>query len=82
MFLNAHTTAKTQKRHESVLKSKYDRYYASGGTMNDVISAAKAAMHITALFLTNDNTFNLNTPFQTNVVIKYSTMSFIVKIKH
>lgn len=50
--------------------------------MNDVISAAKAAMHITALFLTNDNTFNLNTPFQTNVVIKYSTMSFIVKIKH
>ena len=56
MFLNAHTTAKTQNKHVRVLKSKYERYCESGGTIKDVIKAAIAAILITMLFLKNETT--------------------------
>jgi len=54
MFFRAQTTARTQKRHVSVLKSKYPRYSASTGTTTDVSAAAIIAMTITAFFLTKD----------------------------
>lgn len=63
MFLNAHTTAKTQNKHVRVLKSKYERYCESGGTIKDVIKAAIAAILITMLFLKNETT-NLKSPLK------------------
>jgi hypothetical protein len=57
MFLSAQTTARTQKRQLSVLKSKYPRYSPSGGTMKEVITAAHAAMRTTAFSLANSSAF-------------------------
>ena len=51
MFLNAQTTAKTQNKQVSVLKSKYPKYCAWGGTKNAVITAAKTAIQSTKFFL-------------------------------
>ena len=50
MFLNAQTTASTLKRQQSVLTSKYPRYSLSGGTINDVITAAATATARTTFF--------------------------------
>ena len=56
MFRSAHTTARTQKRQVNVLKSKYPRYSLSGGTINDVMIAANAAISTTAFAFTNPST--------------------------
>ncbi len=53
MSFNADTTASTQNRHVSVLKSKYDIYSLSGGIIIDVISARKKAITVTIFFLIN-----------------------------
>ena len=68
MFLNAHTTAKTQNKHVRVLKSKYERYCESGGMIKDVIKAATDAIHITILFLKNETT-NLKSPLNKSVQV-------------
>jgi hypothetical protein len=52
MFLSAHTTASTQKRHVSVLKSKYPIYSLSGGMIKEVTIAASAAIITTAFAFT------------------------------
>ena len=53
MFFKAQTVASTQNRQVSVLKSKYSKYSASGGTISEVIKAAKIATVNTAFFLKN-----------------------------
>ena len=58
MFLSAHTTAKTQNKQVSVLKSKYPKYSESGGMIIDVMSAAKNAITVTVFSLTNDLIFS------------------------
>jgi hypothetical protein len=54
MFFKAHTTARTQNKHVSVLKSKYPMYSLSTGTIKQVITAAINAINITAFFLANE----------------------------
>ena len=56
MFLNAPTTASTQNRQVSVFQSKYSKYCASGGTIKDVTSAARMAIHSTEFFLMKGKT--------------------------
>ena len=60
---NAQTTANTQNKQVSVLRSKYPKYSLSGGTINEVITAAKIAMHKTAFFLINAQICSKTTPW-------------------
>ncbi len=64
MSLSAQTTAKTQKRHVSVLKSKYERYFPSGGTKNEVTAAAVIATARTTFFL-------IKTPKRVNFYLRF-----------
>jgi hypothetical protein len=50
MFFRAQTTARTQKRQVRVLRSKYSKYAASGGTKKQVTRAATRAMDMVAFF--------------------------------
>ena len=51
MFFKAQTTAKTQNKQVSVFQSKYPKYALSGGTMQEVTSAAIIATHKTAAIM-------------------------------
>ena len=64
IFLNAHTTASTQKRQVSVLKSNYPKNSLSGGTINEVTTAAKIAMHKTTFFFKKGRTWPKRTDFK------------------
>jgi hypothetical protein len=59
MFLRAHITASVQKRHVSVLKSKYSKYWESGLTIKQEIIAKVAAIISTVFLEINPMIFDL-----------------------
>ena len=76
-FLSAHTTASTQKRQVSVLKSKYPRYSLSMGTKNMVISIANRAITNTVfLFINLITCLKTSLPFYENCH-KYNSTFYI-----